>query len=160
MHLLASRDIVPSPTCPRCNAHPEDISHLLLSCSKSASLWSLIWAKLRLPLPITTLDEWWRALHGQQLGAGAVKTVRQAWIAYAAWLLWIDRNNVSFNNRAKSVSALFETVHYLVIEQLSTAKLEVDAADLHLLLDWGLQPSVAPVKQPILIQWHPLCRGG
>lgn len=36
----------------------EDIHHLLLSCLKSSSLWSLVWAKLCPPYTPSTVGEW------------------------------------------------------------------------------------------------------
>jgi len=100
-------NIALTSACPRCNADTEDIAYSLLWCPKSAALWSLIWAKLRLLFIPTTLEEWWKCLHGQNLGTNLVKDVRQSWIAYGSWLPWKDRNDGVFNNRSKPVHDIF-----------------------------------------------------
>ena len=66
------------------------------------------------------MDDWWKLFHGLQLGSGVVKeVVRQSLFAYTSWQLWLDQNNLVFNDRTKPIDTIFEATHALIIKQMS-----------------------------------------
>lgn len=93
-------------------------------------------------------------MFGYHLGTGLVKEFRQSWIAYASWLLWLDRNDLLFNDHAKPVHVLFNSVHLLVMEQFACRLIEVMATDHDLLASWGIHPTFPNPKAAVLFIWE------
>ena len=76
-----------------------------------------------------------------------------SWIAYVSWLIWLDRNDVVFNNESKLVEVLFENAHLLVKEQMMNIEVNTGLDQLRLLCDWGIEPSILPPRTPRLVSW-------
>ncbi|WVZ55317.1 hypothetical protein U9M48_005990, partial [Paspalum notatum var. saurae] len=91
-HGLDARDV-----CFLCDALPESIDHLLVSCSFSRAIWIVVLSKcgvLVLPSNSGTLLHWWETLRAAW--PAATRRGGDTIVGLVSWCLWKERNQRCF----------------------------------------------------------------
>ena len=111
---LAKRGWPHDPICKLCFIHPETAVHLAATCSYTTQVWSEVLQKVSLPAvlgPTTStlnLQDWWLACSKL-----APPNIVDRWRSVALlswWMLWKERNNRIFNNKASPPAVLAEKI--------------------------------------------------
>jgi len=103
--------------CMRCGIYAEDIQHLITECHWYKQVWNSLSRKIGSNISDLSLGEWWKTVDVTNLQGGGKKTYRQAFITYAAWMIWKQRNQIVFEQKVMKTEEVVPLVVNQVEEQ-------------------------------------------
>ncbi|XP_058202651.1 uncharacterized protein LOC131317089 [Rhododendron vialii] len=121
--ILASRNVIPEGQtllCQFCSLYEETPEHLLLHCSFSWNIWSIImqWWKLEWVCPpsLAVLATWGFGNRFRNLE----RHIWEVTFFGTLWSLWLARNDLMFNNLSRSASEVGDLVKTRVAMWMKT----------------------------------------
>ena len=101
-----------------CGSH-ESAAHLLLECTVFGSLWHHIyqWVGIFFIAPKSVVDHLHHFRYLASIPRFTHMFFKVIWHA-TAWVIWKERNNMIFNNKAQDMVQLLETVKFLSFSRL------------------------------------------
>ncbi|GJR39916.1 RNA-directed DNA polymerase, eukaryota [Tanacetum coccineum] len=108
---LALRDVVSDPlSCPICESHVEDSSHLFFNCSLAKDVMSLVcrWWDVGVP-NFTSYAEWLVWFNTIRLGS-KLKIILEGIFYVTWWSLWTYRNQYLFASKKPRKDSIFDDI--------------------------------------------------
>ena len=106
-----------------CLKNEETIDHLLLHCSKSRTLWELLFTLVRVSWVVpSSIREMLLSWHGSFVGKKRRKVWRVAPL-HIFWTVWKTRNRLAFKDNELSIQRL---KYSFILSLWSKAKLFID----------------------------------
>ncbi|KAG7600321.1 Reverse transcriptase zinc-binding domain [Arabidopsis suecica] len=110
-----------SPLCCLCSSSTETRDHLLLTCSYSASVWSLTLARLR--YSNSSFLDWDELLNWTRGSANFSPSLLRKIVAQATvYAIWKQRNNILHNSQVIPPSVIFKTIDREIINTINARR--------------------------------------
>lgn len=100
------------------------------------------------------LSDWWQILASHNLESGIIKHVRQSWVVYTVWEIWLDRNKYSFWNKASSPKNIIDKVTIAVAEQFNGLIPFAKQQDDDFFASLGITVELQQAYPPVQVKWQ------
>ncbi|GJW49001.1 RNA-directed DNA polymerase, eukaryota [Tanacetum coccineum] len=110
LNLISRGVTVSSSSCPVCDSAPEDLSHLLFSCSMASDVYRLVcrWWNIGCP-SIGSYSDWLSWFFSIRLGS-KVKRMLEGVFYVTWWCLWNFRNQLLFADKKPRKDTFFDDI--------------------------------------------------